>query len=67
MVLIERISYEIGGILADVILVSTLPTGGFTVYKLATRLSKFATDHSTYGFTPDQLTENIFECLPFIE
>lgn len=67
MVLIERISYEIGGVLADIVLLSVLPSSSFTIYKLASKVSHFASSHSTLGFTDVELTENIIECLPFME
>ena len=48
-------------------MISVLPPTGFTMYKVATKFSKFASAHSTLGFTDDELLENIFECLPFLE
>ena len=67
MVSIERISYEIGGVIADIILLSMIPSSVFRIYKVTKKFSKFAIDQSTIGFTDDQLTENIFDCLPFID
>ena len=67
MVSIERVSYELGGIIADIIMISVLPSSGFTVYKFATKFANFATAHSVSGFSPDEITENVFQCLPFLD
>lgn len=67
MVLIERISYEIGGILADIVLMSILPTDGFTVLKVSQKFASFATSHSISHLGSDYLTKNLFDCLPYLK
>jgi hypothetical protein len=82
MVLIEQISYKIGGVIGDIILITILPVYGFTGVKFAGKfcdlattnggkialsVSNFATSHSISKCGASFITNNVFNCLEFIE
>ena len=72
MVLIERVCYTIGGVIADFILLAFAPTSVLTASKVLKasncwgKFSRFATKVSLVDKSPEAITENIFECLPYL-
>lgn len=74
MVIAERLCYRLGEVLADIILISVGPTSLFTTMKVTQKtikvtqkFSKFAILHSIDSTSVDAVSENLFECLPFLE
>ena len=53
--------------IADLILVSVTPTAAFTTVKVVNKFTSFATAHALKNKTVDVISENLFECLPFLE
>jgi hypothetical protein len=67
MVLIEKVFYELGGLVADVVIFTVMPIGCFTSVKVVTKFSKFATGHALVKGSIDGLTNNLYDCLQYIE
>ena len=76
MVFTDRLSYQLGMLVGDLIMFSFLPTSGFAAYKCLIKLSNskclrklsnFANAHSISRFGADYVTENLFECLPYVD
>lgn len=67
MVLIEKVCYKLGEVIVDVALFSVTPAGLYSTYKVASKFSMFAAEHSLKNKTVDIISENLFECLPFLE
>lgn len=63
----ERIAYHIGEVIGDAILISMFPTAGFAYFKVTTKISKIACEHKIISTCVDAVSENLFECLPFLE
>jgi hypothetical protein len=65
MVLIEKVFYSLGGAIADVVIFIGCVTkyGGTAVKKF----SKFATEVALKDKTPDNISENLFKCLDYID
>jgi len=60
----ERICYEVGSATAEIFLFTFVGPSGYTAYKC---LSKVANLHKIDSDDVDVLSNNLFECLPFIE
>lgn len=67
MVLVEKVFYELGGLIGDFIFISIAPTGVFTASKVVSKFSSIASQHVLVDRTVERISENLFECLPFIE
>lgn len=67
MVFIEKYSYQLGRIIGDIIVVSLLPTSGLIVYTSVKKFCNFADKHSIAKYGKDYITQNLFDCLPYIE
>lgn len=67
MVLIERICYEVGAFVADVLIIGIAPTGVRRAYYVAKGFSCFAENHALRATTAEEVSNNLFECLPFME
>jgi ABC-type transport system involved in Fe-S cluster assembly fused permease/ATPase subunit len=67
MVLTQKILYYAGAVAADVVLVTVTPYSVYTVYKVASRVSIFATTHALKNKTAEVVSENLFNCLQFLD
>jgi hypothetical protein len=67
MVFIQKVCYELGGLIADAVFITVMPIGCFTSVKVATKFSKFATEHALVKSSLDVVTNNLYDCLQFIE
>jgi hypothetical protein len=67
MVLIEKVFYELGGLVADVAIFTIMPISCFTSVKVVSKFSKFATEHALVKGSIDVVTTNLYDCLQFIE
>jgi len=65
--LIEKYSYRLGLLIGDLILLSFLPTSGFATYKIALKFSDFANRHSISKYGSDYISENLFQCLQYLD
>jgi DNA-binding transcriptional regulator YdaS (Cro superfamily) len=67
MVLVERVCYEIGGLLADALIIGVVPTGITRTYMVAKGVSRFASEHALKIESLDDISENLFECLKYLD
>jgi hypothetical protein len=63
----EQIAYLLGQITADIILFSLMPTSGFAAYKAFGKFADFAYAHRLRDKSPEAISDNLFECLPYID
>jgi len=75
MVLIEKVFYNLGGAIADVVIFSARPAASVAAIGYATKyggsavkkFSKFATQVALKDRTPDNISENLFKRLDYID
>jgi NADPH-dependent curcumin reductase CurA len=75
MVLIEKVFYNLGGALADVVIFSTKPAASIAAIGCVTKyggtavkkFSTFATGVTLKDRTLDSISENLFKCLDYID
>lgn len=67
MVLIERIFYEVGAITFDFIYFSVAPSGVFVASKCTSKLISYANRHALVDKSIAAVSDNLFECLQFLE
>lgn len=67
MVLVERISYQVGRVVGDVIYFTAAPTIIVIGGKCAGKIQNLASKVALADKSPAAITENVFKCLPFIE
>lgn len=70
MVLIERLCYNVGVVLADVVYYSVVPTSAVVIGKVTNggrAVSEFAAKHVLIDKSADAISENLFECLQYID
>jgi hypothetical protein len=75
MVLIEKVFYTLGGTIADILIFSTKPVasvatiGYVTKYggTAAKKFAKFATEVALKDKTQENISENLFKCLEYID
>jgi NADPH-dependent curcumin reductase CurA len=75
MAIIERVFYNLGGAIADVVIFSTKPVASVAAIGCVTKyggsaikkFSKFATEIALNDKTEDNVSENLFKCLDYID
>jgi NADPH-dependent curcumin reductase CurA len=75
MVLLEKVFYNLGGAIADVVLFSTRPAASVAAIGCVTKyggsavkkISKFATEVALKDRTQANISENLFKCLEYID
>ena len=67
MVLTEKLAYYAGELLADLVFYTLMPTSGFAVFKVVVRFNEFAKRHSLANKSIEVVSENLFQCLPYID
>jgi hypothetical protein len=67
MPFVEKILYYTGAVAADIVLVTVTPYSAYTVYRVASKVSVFATTHALKNKTVEVVSENLFNCLQFLD
>ena len=64
MVLAEAIAYELGKVTADIVIITIAGPG---VFSLVNKVNCIAKAHKLVNVTASVVTNNVFECLQYID
>lgn len=67
MALVEKVCYEIGCGLVDIVMLGTAPTTFLIGIKCVQKLDGVAKAHALTSRTREAITENVFKCLEYID
>jgi hypothetical protein len=67
MAIAEQVCYHIGAILFDVFYVAVIANTPPGVYKAGLTIGKIASSHSISDLNDEEITENVFKCLDYID